>query len=64
MTLKLKNKLPYYDRFPLTLPIEQYSDGFLGINLHYLSILMRIRLLDRLMIIVIMINLIKHLLNY
>ena len=45
---KLKDKLPYYDRFPLVLPIEQYSDGFLGINLHYLNIPMRIRLLDRL----------------
>ena len=26
---KLKNKLPYYDRFPLVLPLERYSDGFL-----------------------------------
>ena len=45
---KLKDKLPYYDTFPLVLPIEQYSNGFLGINLHYLSVPMRIRLLDRL----------------
>ena len=30
------------------LPIESYSDGFLGINLHYLPIPLRIRLLDRL----------------
>ncbi len=45
---KLKDKLPYYDTFPLVLPIEQYNNGFLGINLHYLSIPMRIRLLDRL----------------
>ena len=45
---KLKEKLPYYDTFPLVLPIERYKDGFLGINLHYLSIPMRIRLLDRL----------------
>ena len=45
---KLKQKLPYYDTFPLILPIEQYSDGFLGINLHYLPIPLRIRLLDRL----------------
>ena len=45
---KLKDKLPYYDTFPLVLPIERYKDGFLGINLHYLSIPMRIRLLDRL----------------
>ena len=45
---KLKDKLPYYDTFPLVLPIERYNNGFLGINLHYLSIPMRIRLLDRL----------------
>ena len=46
---KLKEKLPYYDTFPLVLPIESYSNGFLGINMHYLSMPMRIRLLDRLM---------------
>ena len=46
---KLKDKLPYYDTFPLVLPVEEYNDGFLGINLHYLSIPMRMGLLDRLM---------------
>tara|TARA_S200000501_G_scaffold323455_1_gene320114 strand:+ start:50 stop:607 length:558 start_codon:yes stop_codon:yes gene_type:complete len=45
---KLKEKLPYYDTFPLVLPIESYNNGFLGINLHYLSMPMRLRLLDRL----------------
>jgi hypothetical protein len=45
---KLKNVLPYYDRFPLVLPLERYNDGFLGINLHYLPIPLRMRLLDRL----------------
>ena len=45
---KLKAKLPYYDTFPLVLPLEGYSDGFLGINFHYLPIPLRIRLLDRL----------------
>ena len=45
---KLKEKLPYYDTFPLVLPIEKYSNGFLGINIHYLSMPMRLRLLDRL----------------
>ena len=40
--------LPYYDTFPLVLPLERYPDGFLGINLHYLSIPVRLRLLDRL----------------
>ena len=46
---KFKKTLPYYDRFPLVLPLERYSDGFLGINLHYLPIPLRIRLLDELM---------------
>ena len=45
---KLKAKLPYYDTFPLVLPLEPYSDGFLGINLHYLPMSLRLQLLDRL----------------
>ena len=45
---KHKKKLPYYDTFPLVLPIEKYPDGFLGINFHYLPIPLRIRLLDKL----------------
>ena len=40
--------LPYYDTFPLVLPLEEYNDGFLGVNLHYLPIPLRIKLLDRL----------------
>ena len=45
---KHKKTLPYYDTFPLVLPLEQYSDGFLGINFHYLTIPLRIKLLDKL----------------
>jgi len=45
---KTKDKLPYYDRFPLVLPIEQYNDGFLGLNLHYIHPRQRIALLDKL----------------
>ena len=45
---KFKKTLPYYDTFPLVLPLEKYDDGFLGINMHYLPIPLRIRLLDRL----------------
>ena len=45
---KFKKKLPYYDTFPLVLPLETYNDGFLGINMHYLPIPLRIKLLDRL----------------
>ena len=45
---KTKDMLPYYDRFPLVIPIEQYSDGFLGLNLHYISPRRRFLLLDNL----------------
>lgn len=45
---KTKDKLPYYDRFPLVLPVEQYHDGFLGLNLHYINPKQRIILLDKL----------------
>ena len=45
---KHKKKLPYYDTFPLVLPLETYPDGFLGINFHYLGIPLRVKLLDRL----------------
>ena len=31
---KHKKTLPYYDTFPLVLPLETYNDGFLGLNLH------------------------------
>ena len=45
---KFKKKLPYYDTFPLVLPLEIYNDGFLGINFHYLPIPLRVKLLDKL----------------
>lgn len=34
---KMKKTLPIYDIYPLVFPIEQYSDGILGLNIHYLS---------------------------
>ena len=45
---KHKATLPYYDRFPLVLPVERYPDGFLGLNLHYIHPKQRIILLDKL----------------
>ena len=45
---KTKDTLPYYDRFPLVIPIERYQDGFLGLNLHYIHPKQRIVLLDKL----------------
>lgn len=45
---KWKEELPYYDRFPLVIPIEIYKDGFLGLNLHYLPPNRRAVLMDAL----------------
>ena len=45
---KYKDVLPVYDKFPLVIPMEMYSDGFLGLNLHYLDPYSRLSLLDRL----------------
>lgn len=45
---KTKDRLSYYDKFPLVIPIEQYPDGFLGLNLHYIHPKQRILLLDKL----------------
>jgi hypothetical protein len=45
---KLKDVLPYYDQYPLVFPIETYSDGFLGLNMHYLPLTYRARLMDAL----------------
>jgi hypothetical protein len=45
---KTKDKLPYYDKFPLVIPIERYNDGFLGLNLHYIHPKQRLILLDKL----------------
>lgn len=45
---KTKNNLEYYDVFPLVIPIEQYRNGFLGLNLHYLPYELRLRLFSEL----------------
>ena len=34
---KLKATLPMYDKYPLAIVIERYTDGFLGLNMHYLT---------------------------
>ena len=46
---KWKDKLPYFDAFPLCLPFEPTADGFWGLNLHYLPYMMRAQLLGKLM---------------
>ena len=45
---KTKDSMPYYDQFPLVIPIEKYNDGFLGLNLHYIHPKHRMVLLDKL----------------
>ena len=44
---KLRKTLPYYDIFPLVLPLEPIQGGFMGMNFHYLPPLLRFRLLER-----------------
>jgi len=44
-----KDKLPYWDAFPLVIPLERYNDGFLGLNLHYLPVRYRAAFMDKLM---------------
>ena len=34
---KHKDKLPYYDVFPLIFPLEPAKGGFIGLNFHYLK---------------------------
>ena len=34
-------KLPYYDKYPLTYVIRMDNDGFLGCNLHYVTLTLR-----------------------
>jgi len=45
---KWKDKIPYWDIFPLVIPIDFYADGFSGLNLHYLPPKLRAKLFDSL----------------
>lgn len=42
----LSDELPYYDTFPLIFPFKRVSGGFYGINMHYLPLDMRAKLMD------------------
>lgn len=46
---KLKAELPYYDKFPLVFPFRMEKDGFYALNLHYISPMLRAKLLDAFM---------------
>lgn len=43
---KWKEELAYYDRFPLVFPFRKVPGGFYGINLHYLPLQLRAKLMD------------------
>ena len=46
---KTKDKLKYYDKFPLVLVMKIRPDGFEGINFHYLPPKLRARLMDEIL---------------
>ena len=46
---KTKDKLPYYDTFPLSIIIGPAEGGFKGLNLHYLPPALRAKFLDSLL---------------
>jgi hypothetical protein len=43
---KHKDTLPYWDRFPLVFPFRKVPGGFLGMNMHYLPLPYRAKLMD------------------
>ncbi len=45
---KGKATLPYYDRFPLVFPFKKVKGGFYGLNMHYLPLPLRAKLMDAL----------------
>jgi hypothetical protein len=42
---KYREILPYWDQFPLVIPFKKVTNGFLGMNLHYLPYNERFKLL-------------------
>ena len=47
-TAKTKDTLPYYDRLPLIFPYKTVKGGFYGLNMHYLPLPLRAKLMDAL----------------
>lgn len=45
---KLKKELPFYDRFPCIFVVDVKKYGFLGLNLHYLPLQLRAKLMNAL----------------
>jgi len=46
---KTKDKLPFFDRFPLAIVVGPAEGGFYGLNLHYLPMNLRAKFLDALL---------------
>lgn len=46
---KHKATLPFYDSFPLVIPVKPAAGGFHGLNLHYLPPALRAKFLDALL---------------
>lgn len=46
---KTKDDLPYYDKFPLVMPLKRDPEGFIGLNFHYLPLRYRITFMKKLM---------------
>ena len=44
-----KDDMPYYDKFPLVMPLKRESDGFIGLNLHYLPLRQRIMFMRKML---------------
>ena len=45
---KYKKTLPYYDTFPLIMPLQAAKGGFYGLNFHYLPFAQRVKFLRQL----------------
>jgi len=45
---KHRDTLPYYDRLPLIFPYKKVKGGFYGLNLHYIDLKSRAKLMDAL----------------
>ena len=45
---KGRKTLPYYDRMPLIFPFKMVKGGFYGLNMHYLPLPLRAKLMDAL----------------
>lgn len=43
---KTKDKLPYWDQYPLVFPIKKYPQHFLALNLHYAPPTYRAKIMD------------------